>query len=243
MSMLKLEQEYYFNKSNWVDGTSEYHELLSRYIASTEAVVLEIGSGPENPSSTHVASRSTYLDGLDVDERVLGNPALRKAFLYDGREFPKEIADESYDLVVADYVMEHVEHPRLMLSEIHRALRPGGYFIFRTPNIYHYVSLIARFTPHSFHLAWAHKARQRIEYAVDPYPTFFRFNSRRIIRSIAEGAGLRAVEMRMVEKQPSYLKFHALAYLCGVAYERTVNSTPVLSTLRANIFGVLQKDF
>lgn len=242
MSIYILDQKYYFNKHGWKDGTTEYHEMLSRYTPSKEAVVLELGSGPENRSSTHVASRVSYLDGLDIDKRVLGNPALRKAFVYDGREFPKEIADESYDLVVADYVMEHVEHPRVMLSEIHRALRPGGHFIFRTPNIYHYVSLISRFTPHSFHLATANKARQRDEGAVDPYPTFYRFNSRRAVRTIAREAGLREVEMRWVEKEPSYLKFNSLAYRCGVAYERAVNSTRVLSVLRANIFCVLCKD-
>lgn len=242
MSTHMLEQKYYFDRPSWQDGTSEYHEILSLYTPSTEAVVLEIGSGPENPSSAHVASRIAHLDGLDIDKRVLSNPALRSAFVYDGRKFPQEIADESYDLVVADYVMEHVEHPRLMLAEIHRVLRPGGHFIFRTPNIYHYVSLIARFTPHSFHLAWANKARQRDENAVDPYPTFFRFNSRRVIRNIAGVAGLREVEMRMVEKEPSYLKFHSLAYRCGIVYERSVNATPVLGVLRANIFAVLCKD-
>jgi SAM-dependent methyltransferase len=241
MSTYSLEQKYYFNKPGWKDGTREYHELLSWYTSSKEAVVLEIGSGPENPSSAHVASRVACLDGLDIDERVFSNPALRKAFVYDGREFPKELADESYDLVVADYVVEHVEYPRLMLREIHRVLRTGGCFVFRTPNIYHYVSLISRFTPHSFHLAAANKARLRDEYAVDPYPTYYRFNSRRAVRAIAREAGLRVVELRMVEKEPSYLKFSSLIYRCGVAYERMVNSTQSLAFLRSNIFGVLSK--
>ena len=242
MGISRLEQKYYFEKHNWVDGTSEYHELLNGYISSVDAAVLEIGPGPENPSTTHVASRVICLDGLDIDERVLSNPALRRAFVYGGRQFPKEIEDESYDLVFADYVMEHVEQPRMMLGEVYRVLRPGGCFVFRTPNIYHYVSLIARCTPHSFHTAWAHKARRRDGHEIDPYPTFFRFNSRRTIRKIALGAGLREIEMRMVEKQPSYLRFHSLAYLCGIGYERAVNSTPLLRSLRANIFAVMCKD-
>ena len=242
MSTHKLEQKYYFDISDWKDGTSEYHEILSRYTPSKNATVLEIGSGPEDRSSAYVASRVAHLDGLDIDKRVLSNPDLREAFVYNGEEFPKEIADESYDLVVADYVMEHVEHPSLMMTEIHRILRPGGHFVFRTPNIFHYVSLISRFTPHSFHLAMANKARQRDDSSVDPYPTFYRFNSRRAVRTIATEAGLRDVELRMVEKQPSYLKFNSLAYRCGVAYERTVNSTLVLSVFRANIFAVLCKD-
>ena len=154
----------------------------------------------------------------------------------------RSMQDESYDLVVADYVMEHVEHPRLMLREIHRVLRPGGHFVFRTPNIYHYVSIISRFTPHLFHLATANKARQMDEDANDPYPTFYRFNSRRSMRSIAKQASMREVELRMVEKQPSYLQFNSLAYRGGVAYERLVNSTNALAGMRVNIFGVLAKD-
>ncbi|MDB4222428.1 class I SAM-dependent methyltransferase [Granulosicoccus sp.] len=241
MSTHILEQRYYFDKPGWMDGTSEYHEILRRYSLSTEAVVLEIGSGPENRSSKYVASRVAHLDGLDIDKRVLDNSALREAYVYDGRKFPKQIADESYDLVVADYVMEHVEHPSLMLAEIHRVLRSGGHFVFRTPNIYHYVSLISRFTPHSFHLAMANKARQTDDDAVDPYPTFYRFNSRCAVRTVAREAGMREVELTMVEKQPNYLKFNSMAYRCGVAYERAVNSTRVLSVFRANIFAVLCK--
>ena len=235
-----LEQKYYFSKSGWTDGTTEFHDLLRSLTTSHELTVLEIGAGPENRTSSLVASRVARLDGLDIDERARSNPALNTAMIYDGKTFP--IDDQAYDLVIGDYVMEHVEYPQLMLNEIARVLRPGGHFVFRTPNIYHYVSIISRFSPQSFHLAAANKARKMDEDAVDPYPTFYRFNSRRAMRTIAREAGLHEVELRMVEKEPGYLKFSALAYRGGVAYERMVNSTRALAGLRSNVFGVLAKD-
>jgi hypothetical protein len=41
--------------------------------------------------------------------------------------------------------------------------------------------------------------------------------------------------------EPSYLRFNALPFLLGIAYERAVNNVGVLSGLRSNIFGRLVK--
>lgn len=239
MNCAELEQKYYLLKSNWIDGTKEFLNILDSHIVQDKTHLLEIGSGPSNKTSDFLSARVALLDGLDIDERVTSNSALQRAIVYSGRKFP--IPDDSYDLVVADYVMEHVEDPKLMLQEINRVLRPGGHFLFRTPNIFHYVSIISRFTPHSFHLAVANQARQNSDDAVDPYPTFYRFNSRRAILAAVKTASMDCVETRLVEKQPSYLQFNSWAYRLGVAYERVVNSTSFLSGLRSNIFGTLVK--
>lgn len=120
-------------------------------------------------------------------------------------------------------------------------LKPGGSFFFRTPNKHHYVSLIARATPHWFHDLVANRVRNLPDDAHEPYPTYHRLNSRSRVRAAAEAVGFRDIELRMVEAEPSYLMFHALPFLAGVAYERLVNSTERLSGLRANIFGRLTK--
>ncbi|NJK91459.1 MAG: class I SAM-dependent methyltransferase [Blastochloris sp.] len=43
--------------------------------------------------------------------------------------------DASFDLVTATEVIEHLEHYRETLREIHRVLRPGGVCILSTPNV------------------------------------------------------------------------------------------------------------
>jgi SAM-dependent methyltransferase len=48
---------------------------------------------------------------------------------------PLDFADESFDLVLAIEVLEHLENPWLFFRESIRVLRPGGSFIFTSPNV------------------------------------------------------------------------------------------------------------
>lgn len=235
-----LTKTFYSGRTGWKNGSEEFHELLREYICPNQATVLEVGAGPTNMSSNFVGDVSLSLDGIDIDARVTENKALRRAYLYDGLKFPLSMPDAEYDVVFCDYVLEHVEFPELVFTEIRRVLKPGGYFIFRTPNLAHYVSLIARSTPHSFHLLVAHRSRGRSVEELEPYPTFFRCNTRGAVKKVASKASFAVVNIDFVEKEPSYLQFNAIAFLFGVFYERLVNSIRFLKIFRANIFCVLR---
>jgi len=204
-----------------------------------DAEVLELGPGPGNRTCEFLATRVKSLHGLDIDQEALSNPFLSSCFIYDGGKFP--LSSQQYDAVIADYVLEHLESPKEIFKEVSRVLKPGGFFIFRTPNLWHYVSIIARLTPHSFHIQVANKARGRKESAHDPYPTYFRANSKRQLKLLLESSNMTLNDCRMVEKEPSYLQFSRVAFLLGVAYERIVNFFPFLSGIRANIFAVVKK--
>ncbi|HEY0369995.1 MAG TPA: class I SAM-dependent methyltransferase [Chthoniobacterales bacterium] len=43
--------------------------------------------------------------------------------------------DASFDLITCTEVIEHLEHYRSLLREVHRVLRPGGVFVVSTPNV------------------------------------------------------------------------------------------------------------
>lgn len=43
---------------------------------------------------------------------------------------------ESFDVVIASQVLEHVKHPREMVSEIERILKPGGILVIAVPNLH-----------------------------------------------------------------------------------------------------------
>lgn len=45
---------------------------------------------------------------------------------------------ETFDLVIMKDVLEHVNNPVQMLSELLPFVKPGGYFYIRVPNVYHY---------------------------------------------------------------------------------------------------------
>jgi hypothetical protein len=120
-------------------------------------------------------------------------------------------------------------------------LRPGGVYCMRTPNLFHYVTMGAYMMPHSLHLLLANRLRSRPEDAHDPYPTWYRANSRGRLRKLCRTAGLCEPIITMVEPEPSYGRAHALLFYPMMAYERTVNLSSAFSGLRVTILMSVRK--
>jgi len=233
----KLFERYY--PDNFRSGTLLFYNWLRSYI-QPDFVVLNIGAGESSDNKIRsLKGEVKKVFGADIDRAVLSNEDLDEAVVIKNDILP--FPDKMFDLVWADYVLEHIEKPGIFLREIYRVLKPKGSFFFRTPNKYHYVSLFGRMTPYWFHKLIANSARGLSDEAHSPYPTCHRLNSRKCITRYSRFAGFRDMEMRFIEAEPSYLMFHCTAFLAGVLYERMVNSTEMLSAIRANIVGRLQK--
>jgi SAM-dependent methyltransferase len=210
-------------------------EILSR-IDST-SVVLDYGAGRGRSRIVDFRSIAGTVHGVDVDPAVFENPLLDEARLLEGATIPYD--DATFDVVYALWVLEHLEDPCTTFAEIRRVLKPGGVFVARTPNLHHYVPLIARYTPHAFHVWTAQLTSSRHE--GDVFPTFYRANSERRARRLAGAAGLRVEKIVLRECMPRRLRFHALPYVMGIAYERTVNRLEVLRHFRGDLVAVLGK--
>lgn len=235
MNVAILQRRFYSEPHH--DGTRRFYDWLRADLRSDMAV-LNLGAGPATRSAVRtLRGEVRSLVGADIDPAVLDNAELdAAALIVDGRlPFP----DASFDCAYADYVLEHVEGPEQLFSELRRVLKPGGSFFFRTPNAWHYAGIGARVTPHWFHERFANRLRDAPADQHAPWPTFYRANDRRSLRRLARHAGFGTVELRMVECEPSYLRFSALPFAFGVAYERAVNASERLAGLRANIFGRL----
>jgi SAM-dependent methyltransferase len=221
------------------DGTLLFYSWL-RKRTRNDFTALNIGAGPTADRKVKsLKGEVKRVIGIDIDKAVLENEDLDQSMVIEKNKFP--FGDDYFDLAWADYVMEHVEDPMSFLCEVSRVLKPGASFFFRTPNKYHYVSLIGRMTPHWFHERVANRARGLAPDAHEPYPTYYRHNSRKEISDCARSAGFRVVELKFVESEPSYLVFNPLAFRIGIAYERFVNRYDGLQVLRSNIFGRLEK--
>lgn len=229
--------KYYYSRPEFVDGTTEFHQLCAEFIPVGERV-LELGPGPTNATSAFLASRGTVI-GVDISNEVFGNKCLSEARIYDGERIP--FHDDSFAACVSNYVLEHVANPREHFREVSRVLRPGGVYCFRTPNLWHYVTLGSKILPHRLHLHLANRLRGLPKEAHEPYPTHYAANTRRRIRKLAAPSGLQAVALETIEKEPSYARTNAGLFFSTMAYERLVNSTPHLKAFRVNILGVLEQ--
>jgi SAM-dependent methyltransferase len=233
----RLFERYYFANPGFLNGTSEFHDLIAGF-ARRDCRILEIGAGPSNKTSHFLASLGP-LTGVDPSHEVLKNDALTEAKVSAGSTLP--FPDQAFDLCVSNFVLEHVEDPQTHFRQVARVLAPGGIYCFRTPNLWHYVAFVSRVSPHAFHLKYANRLRSRDAGAHDPYPTFYRSNTRRAIKHLSREARLEILELRMIEKEPSYAKSSAFLFWPLLCYERAVNSHPAFQGFRANILGVLAK--
>lgn len=112
----------------WADGPDAV-ELLFRTIAALEPTsVLEVGCGP-GELSQRISVELASVVAVDVSPRMVELARDRgvDARLGDVQQLPFE--DESFDCVVAAWMLYHVPDVDRALGELARVLRPGGHLV------------------------------------------------------------------------------------------------------------------
>ena len=170
------------------DGTIEFYGRV-RALIQASFIVVDLGAGrgawyADDKSAYRKAQRFikgavTRLIGCDVDTAILENTSTHDNKLIEGGRLPFD--DRSIDVVIADYVLEHITDPASFYMEIDRILKPGGFFCARTPHALNYVALAARFIRNTFH-ARLLKTIQPARKSVDVFPTSYQLNTLRAIR-------------------------------------------------------------
>lgn len=230
----RLDQHFYPGVGdNWDDAL-----LRDRVIHSPNPRrrVLDVGAGAGIVRQMDLRALGGIIHGADIDRRIGHNTFIHHACVADACQLP--YAGNTFDLVVADNVLEHLAEPAKAFREVQRVLKPAGRFYFKTPNRNHYVPFLARVTPYQVHQIVA-GLRGR-SYA-DTFQTYYRANSAPDVRRLAAGAGLVVDDLRFVEGRPEYCRITPLLYVAGIVYERIVNATEVLAPARVVMLGTLRK--
>lgn len=215
------------------DPVAAFLSVLYSHV-QRDSDVLDLGAGA-GKNSYALKGRVRSICGVDFDPRVAANPLVDRGIVASPGPLPFE--ENSFDVVFSIYVLEHITEPLALVAEIHRVLKPGGIFLALTPNRYHYVPLVARLTPVSFH-KWLNKRRGRE--AEDTFPTAYLMNSSRALVNLFS-RGFECLRIDTIEVAPQYLKFSTPAFLLGAIYERLVNRFEWLAPLRVNIICVFRK--
>jgi SAM-dependent methyltransferase len=220
------------------DQRARWPRLVEEY-TQPGARVLEIGGGPVNWTTSMMRPRAREIVGLDIDPAVKNNEFLDDAVVYDGHRFP--LPDARFDLAISRWVNEHLLDPFVHFAEIERVLRPGGLYVFRTVNLYHYAALGAKITPHRIQVPLARWLPHMSPDTHDPYPVYYRINTRSKILATAARIRLRPIVLTISEDRPAYGMACRPLFFAFMLYERIVNSSNRLEGLRHTIDCVLEK--
>lgn len=100
---------------------------LERLAAAKPMKVLDFGAG--NGPYRHMFQGAAYI-AADIEQNQAGDIDLIVG------DLPLPLDDESVDLVLCIYVLEHLRDHSEVLRELHRILRPGGTLFVVTPFMY-----------------------------------------------------------------------------------------------------------
>jgi SAM-dependent methyltransferase len=174
--------------------------------------------------------------GLDYDFDALKNHAnISRKVRGDMTRLP--FKDDSFDLVTANMVVEHLDQPDVQFREVSRVLRPGGVFIFHTPSAYGYPTTLARFVPRGPKLMFVRLLEGRK--AADVYPAYYRANTRRRIAELSRLTGMELAELKMLVTDAMFNSIPPLAAV-ELVWIRLLMTKP-LKQLRTNVIAIMRK--
>lgn len=223
MPLLPLEaqnayrQRYSRLRPGWRPSGDQLEAIVRGYV-TRDSNVLDLGCG--RGGVAEVVWRDVRLAaGIDPDmaslagHRAAGMPVVRAI----AGHMP--FADDSFDVVVSVWVLEHLVDPLGAFIEVRRVLRPGGHFIFLTPNLRNPLMVVNR-------LGKALPALQRRlvrrvygRDEADTFPVQYRANTEPAINAYAQASGLRVHELRVVP-DPTYLAMNGVMFNASVMSER-----------------------
>lgn len=193
----------------------EYEEILSDLVR--EGVLwLDVGCGRRilpawrAEAERRLVQRAGCVVGIDPDCGSLnGNGSIgpRAAGLLARLPF----ADETFDLVTANMVAEHLSTPEQDIAELARVLRPGGIALINTPNARAHTTHLARLLPEAMKVPLARILEGRV--SPDVFPTYYRMNTEVRVREVARAAGLDVERIRGVTSTAEFSIIPPLALL------------------------------
>ena len=200
------------------DGQIEFYTRVNALVDENSRV-LDFGAGRGHWAVDPMPNMSKRLRwmrgrvaevvGTDVDPVVMTNPSLDAAHVVElGAPLPLD--SESFDLVVADYVLEHVnaEDAPALAADVMRVLKPGGWFAARTPNKWGMIGLGARAIPNSLHVRMLNRLQPGRK-AEDVFPTRYAMNTRRDLQRLFAP---HAVHVYGHTSEPQYFGRSAVAW-------------------------------
>lgn len=218
---------------------ARYRALVDRLV-NHESRWLDVGGGktifPNHRAlSCDLAERCELLVGVDPSENILQNDLVDEQAHMTIEQYQ---TDEVFDLATLRMVAEHISDPESVIESLNRLMRPGGCVVIYTPNKWSLMSMVASIIPDNLHASVVRifSPRRQDE---DVFPTCYKMNTKRTLRSLFENGGFDEAGFAYVDDCVATQRFRVtyflelclwrLFQLAGVRYPEN------------NILGVYQK--
>lgn len=228
----KFYPESRFGDFSDIDGTIAFYNRVNALLKNN-FTVLNIGCGRGSfledkikfrQNLQRIKGKAKKIIGIDIDSNAESNPDLDDFKLIIDGHFP--IKNNSIDLCISDFVLEHVENPTLFFSECQRVLKKGGYLCIRTTNRWGYIGFAAKFFSQKKHAVLLKRLQEhRLE--KDVFPKFYRVNSLYRIKKMLKSNGF-DYYVYGISAEPSYFAFSKQLY----------KAVTILHRLTPNFFKV-----
>lgn len=203
------------------DGTIDFYLRVGSLISS-DSVVLDLGAGRASwrdvdecdvrRSIRDLKGRAGRVVAADIDKVVLQNQASDEQVVITQNKIAFE--EHSADVVISDFVLEHIDDVGEFSAMVDYCLKSGGWFCARTPFKFSYISIASRFIKNKYH-ARALELIQPGRKAEDVFPAHYKLNTFQALERSFMGWESQSFLYR---PEPSYffgskVCYHMLAWL------------------------------
>ncbi len=236
--MLKLDRQERY-RQRYRQMKPGYRPALEVYLdyadtlMNADTVLLDAGCGEGGLTSKyqsiarHVIGVDRYL--MPIKDTVELN------WIVDADLNQLPLPDSTFDVVMSSWVLEHLKQPEVMFAEVARVLRPGGHFLFITPNAYNYLIWARRLVPNNISTPLVDRIYGRGEDYI--FSTHYRANTRRSIDRALIPAGFECRAFDYIS-DPTYTAFNEALFRLSAAVERVLGRIP---QSRVHLVGWYQK--
>lgn len=221
----RLRQRYKAMRPGYRTSLEVYTGWLAELVGA-QTCLLDAGCGPGGLVKGYVGVAERVV-GVDRYAAHFQEPAEISTLVesdLDALPFPSA----SFDVLTCSWVLEHLRAPERVFGEVARVLRPGGHFLFITPNQHNYVVRLREMLPNALGRRATRAIYARNEDFINP--TYYRANTERDIDRLLSAAGLRRERFEPIG-DPTYLAFNEplfrLALLAETLIDRFAPATRV----------------
>ena len=175
----------FFGGFSPTDSTIDFYNRINS-VLNSKMTVLNLGAGrgawysdekcKYRKELRNIKGKVKKVINADIDKIVMRNLSGHISMLIDEKNYKINLKNNSVDLILADYVLEHVSNPNIFANEVNRLLKKNGFFCARTPHKFNYVNLFSKLIP-SFIKKYLLKKMQPDRKKDDIFTTFYKMNT------------------------------------------------------------------